>query len=707
MKQAWLAVSAALLLLTVVGGCAGAGKGGGGARSPMLQSPDGHVRFELLTGQPRLHYCVRLDNDAVIEPSPMAFIVDGVDLTDGAVRQSSQTYEGDDPYDTRGVHSRATNRYRGEKIVLQHRPSKTRYLLEVRAFDDGVGFRFVLPGKPDQRRVPDERTNFILPSGTTSWSHGLRGHYEGEYAQGDVAAYAAGDWAAPPVTFKLPRDAGFAIVTEAALANYSGMALESDGHRGFVTGLGDRQPPSYPYTLRYSKGDVERLSHPAVITGTITTPWRVILVGRDLNTLVNSDVITNLSPPPDAKLFPQGVHTDWVKPGRAVWRYLDNPASPARQRPATTRATTRTVASTTRSATTRSDGERLVGDIFPTRTAAATRNSQFPAREGSTSPDEVKKFSRLAGQLGFEYQVVEGFWRRWGVDELKDVVDYSHQQGVGLFVWVHSRWLHNPQTRHTLFTKCREYGIAGLKIDFFDHEHKETIDLYESILREAAENHLLLDFHGANKPTGQLRTWPNELTREAIRGMESRMPSRAVHDTTLPFTRYLAGPAEYTPMLFTDRRGDTTWAHQIALPVIFTAPLLTYAAHPQHILENPAVDLIKSIPATWDQTIVLPPSAIGELAAFARRSGDTWFLAVANGTEPRKFTLQLSFLGDGPWRATIVRDDPANGAAVRIERDKTFDRQGAVAIDMPAGGGFVARFTKAQAPSTAPTGVSR
>src|SRR5207247_3760228 len=113
-------------------------------------------------------------------------------------------------------------------------------------------------------------------------------------------------------------------------------------------------------------------------------------------------------------------------------------------------------------ATTRSEGERLVGEIFPTRTAAATRNSQFPAREGSTGPEEVKRFSRLAGELGFEYQVVEGFWRRWGIDELKDVIDYSHQQGVGLFVWVHSRWLHDPVVRHTLFSKCHEFGIAGL-----------------------------------------------------------------------------------------------------------------------------------------------------------------------------------------------------------------------------------------------------
>src|SRR5439155_12577869 len=139
-------------------------------------------------------------------------------------------------------------------------------------------------------------------------------------------------------------------------------------------------------------------------------------------------------------------------------------------------------------------------------------------------------------------------------------------------------------------------------------------------------------------------------------------------------TRYLAGPAEYTPMLFTDRRGDTTWAHQVALPVVFTTPLLTYAASPQHILENPAVDLIKSIPPTWDQTIVLPPSEIGQLAIFARRSGDTWFLGILNGNDARKLDVPLSFLGEGSYKAMLVRDDKTNRAAVEIEKDKTFDR---------------------------------
>lgn len=203
-----------------------------------------------------------------------------------------------------------------------------------------------------------------------------------------------------------------------------------------------------------------------------------------------------------------------------------------------------------------------------------------------------------------------------------------------------------------------------------------------------------MDFHGANKPTGEARTWPNELTREAVKGMESRrLADRATHDATLPFTRWLAGPAEYTPLHFGDRRQNTTWAHQTASAAIFSAPLLTYAAHPAHILDNPCCAMIKSISSTWDETRVLPPSEIGEVAVFARRSGDTWFLAVLNGATARKLAVPLSFLGEGAYRAELVRDSQEDAAAVKTE-SVTVKRGDSLAIGLLEGGGFIARFAR-------------
>ncbi|HKB01695.1 MAG TPA: glycoside hydrolase family 97 catalytic domain-containing protein [Gemmataceae bacterium] len=599
-----------------------------------LASPDGAVRFRLvrLHGD-RLAYEVRFKDKPAVGPSRLGLTVDGADLGQGAAVGSPEPYAIDDKHPLHTGHALAVAHSNGIRVPVKHPKTGTAYTLDVRAFNDGVAFRFVVPG--DGPRVPDEATAFTLPAGSTVWFHDLEGHYEAAYKKADVSVVPAGQWVGPPLTARLPDNLGYVSITEAALTNYSGMALKAAGDRTFDAVLGHAHHVSYPFRLRY-KADIERLSKPAAVSGPITTPWRVIMVAADLNALVNSDLVANLAPPPDPKLFPAGAKTDWVKPGRAVWKYLDG---------------------------------------------------------GQGTVDGVKEFSRLAGELGFEYQVVEGFWSRWTDAQVKDVVDYSRKQGVGLWFWRHSRELRTPEAREAFFQKLEDSGVVGAKIDFFDHEHKEVVDLYQALLRDAARHRILVNFHGANKPTGESRTWPNELIREGVRGMESsKLLARAQHNTTLPFTRYLAGPADYTPVLFGPRRGDTTWAHQVATAVVFTEPLLTYGAHPKTLLDHPAVEMIKSIPATWDETVVLPPSEIGEVAVFARRKGDAWFLAVLNGPAARRVKVPLAFLGNGKYHALEVRDDPTEAAAVRVEKAAA-NRDGSVTLELPAGGGFVGRYT--------------
>ena len=276
-----------------------------------------------------------------------------------------------------------------------------------------------------------------------------------------------------------------------------------------------------------------------------------------------------------------------------------------------------------------------------------------------------KEFADFASRLGFEYNVIEGYWSRWPESQLKELADYSRQHGVGLIVWKHSGELTDEKSVRALFDICRRNGVAGVKIDFFDHEHKEVIEQYEMILKLAAEYHLIVDFHGANKPTGLERTYPNELGVEAVYGMEKEPTAR--QDVTLPFTRMLAGLVDYTPTNFNPTwMADTTWAHQVANAVILQAPLLVYVAHPANILANPAADVVKSIPSVWDETVVLPVSQIGEVAAFARRKGNTWFLAVSNGPVARVVRVDLSFLGAGTYLATLIRDT-GEAAAVKME----------------------------------------
>jgi alpha-glucosidase len=216
------------------------------------------------------------------------------------------------------------------------------------------------------------------------------------------------------------------------------------------------------------------------------------------------------------------------------------------------------------------------------------------------------------------------------------------------------------------------------------------IDRCQSILREAATHRVMVDFHGANKPAGESRTWPNELTREGVYGLEHRQADAwSRHNTTLPFTRYLAGAGDYPPVVFGERRKETSWAHQIATAAIVTSPLLVYGGHPQSLIDNPAVAVIKRIASVWDETIVLPGSGIGEVAALARRSGGAWCVAVANGPTARSLTIPLSFLGTGRYAARLVRDDPGNAAAVTVDA-AVLTRRGSLAVDLRTGGGFVA-----------------
>jgi len=261
------------------------------------------------------------------------------------------------------------------------------------------------------------------------------------------------------------------------------------------------------------------------------------------------------------------------------------------------------------------------------------------------------------------------------------------------------------------FDHIKSIGAIGAKLDFFDHEAKHMMDLYISCLELAAERQLVLNFHGANKPTGEYKTYPNELTREAIKGMEMRSPW-AKHNVTVPFTRMVAGHADYTPLHFGDRKGDTTDVHQIASAIIIWSRLLIYAAEPADMLAHDAVEVIKKIPAVWDETIVLEPSAIGEVAVFARRSGDKWFLAAMNGPDAKTVTIDLSFLGRDRYTATLVRDKMPAEPLVSFNRQRLSfgSRSGALVdtlsaremndhliVELLPAGGFVAVFEKAPA----------
>ncbi len=599
-----------------------------------LVSPNGLISLDLSRdSNGRLTYSVLLGGAAVVEPSRAGIVVDAKDLGDGAEIGRAEPYVIDETYPWYGVHDTAVNRCRGSRVALA--TAGVPWSIDLRACDDGAAFRYIVPGNATVTRTPDEATTFRLPAGATVWTHDFDGHYEGMHAKRDIADVRPGEWAAPPLTLELPGNAGYASITESALVGYSGMTLRGDGRRGFNARLAHEAPISYPFFLRYFPDDLGRLSKPATTTGPITSPWRVVIAARTLNALVNADIVHNLAPPPDRGLFPEGIKTPWVRPGRAVWRFLDG---------------------------------------------------------GDNTFEGMKAFTRLGQQLGLEYHVVEGLWQRWTDEQMREFMADAKSRRVGIWLWKDSRALATVAEQRAFFDRCNELGVVGAKIDFFDHESKEMIDRYQSILRESAARQIMVNFHGANKPAGEARTWPHELTREGVYGLEHRgAPAWAAHNATLPFTRYLVGAGDYTPVVFGERRKDTSWSHQIATAVVFTSPALVFGGHPQSLLDSPAVELIKSLPSVWDETIVLPGSDIGETAAFARRRGRTWFVGVLNGPTARTLRIDLGFLGRGRYDALLVRDTAEDPAALQVEK-ATATSTTALTIQLRAAGGFVARF---------------
>ena len=603
------------------------------ADTTVVSSPDRANKFLLYLANNALHFKVTRNGTEIVKHSPLIVTIDGKAVTENLKIGKVVNSNSNSTYPVLGAHSTARDNYNATAITIQ---GAINYQIMIRAFNDGVAFRFVIPGDENASRIPDELTVFNLPGDSKIWYHDMENHYESVHQRKDVAQLSAGEWAAPPATYKITQGV-YAAITEADLKDYAGMSLLANGRNGLEIKLAHKQRTSYPYRLRYSPEDTLRLLQPAGLKGTITTPWRLVIIGRDLNAFVNNDVVTNLCPPPDKKLFPGQLPTSWTRPGRAVWKYLNGGG----------------------------DGSLAV----------------------------MKHFTDGAAALGFEHNILEGFWARWKEGELKELIDYSKKKGVGIWLWKHSKSLQTKPARDSFFTMCSAFEVAGVKLDFFDHEAKEVIDLYENILVEAAQRRLMVDFHGANKPTGMTRTFPNEMVREAVKGMEtSRITDRATHETTIPFTRCIVGPAEYTVVHFGERRKNTTWTHQIASAAILHAPLLTYAAHPDTILMNPAVQIIKDIPAVWDETIVLPPSEIGEVAAFARRRGNKWFIAIMNGVEARKLSIPLRFLKAGNYKAQLVKDDQTNSASLNIS-DATYSSKDVLTVDMVSGGGFVAVFS--------------
>ncbi|RZL07124.1 MAG: hypothetical protein EOO89_23520, partial [Pedobacter sp.] len=254
------------------------------ADTTTVLSPNKQIQFKLFKQGSQLSYKITFRGINVIETSPLVATLNNESITEGPTIGSSKIYSIKESYPWYGVHSTAVNECNGAKIPLTSKQAT--YTINVRVFNDGAAFQLDIPGATNTPRIPDEATVFNIPKGSTIWYHDMESHYESLYSKNEISKVQKGAWVAPPGTFKLPQGI-YAAITEADLKGYAGMSLQANGNSGLVIRLAHNQPTSYPYRLRYSPEDTLRLMQPASITGNIKTPWRVVMIGADLNTMVN------------------------------------------------------------------------------------------------------------------------------------------------------------------------------------------------------------------------------------------------------------------------------------------------------------------------------------------------------------------------------------------------------------------------------------
>lgn len=480
-------------------------------------------------------------------------------------------------------------------------PSGRQLAVQVRAFDDGIGYRYLLPGS-GPTTVTGEASEFRVPATSDGWLMEYRSNYENQYQHVPVADVEQVPYAFPAL-FRTPGG-GYTLLSESDVdGRYAASHLTPSGPGRFAVTLPEDSVTS---------------------DGPLQTPWRVAMVG-DLSTVVESDLVSDLASP--SRLS----DTSWVRPGTVAWSWWSDGGSPR-------------------------------------------------------SFERQKDYVDHAAEEGWEYVLVD---EGWSPDWMPELVDYARSKGVGVLVW--ARWddLETQAQRDRLLPLWKSWGVAGVKLDFMNSDTQERMKWYDAVLRDTAEQHLMVNFHGATVPHGIERTWPHVLTSEAVRGAEDYHLGWVTpeHNVNLALSRNVVGSMDYTPITFSAERRETSAGHELALSVVFESGWL----HPADSVETydsrgVAEAVLRRMPTVWDQTELVSGTP-GRAATFARRSGDRWFVGSAHAGAPGTDTLPLRFLDSSrDYTATVVSDRGHDDLAVHNQQVTSADT---LSIDTARNGGYV------------------
>ncbi len=621
------------------------------AQNIQVKSPDGKIDAKVSIGG-NIRYSASFNGNEIIEPSGIAFnFKQAPPLGRDMEMLKTEKYEADNtwkPVLKRYVTIR--DKHNGVRIYLKEKRFPGRLLtLDFRVFNDGMAFRTEFPEQFGNREfvMTDELSQFNFTENHSCWAVNY-GSYttsqEVEFFERKIGDITPEMVIGLPMTVQVSSDC-YVALTEAALTDYAGMYLKQEAANDeFIlrTALSPRKGQP-------EKGDKVVFQTPH------KTPWRVIMMGETPGDLVESEIIQNLNEPCAIG------DPSWIKPGISAWDH-------------------------------------------------------WWSGEVKMEQPVIYEYIDLASSMGWPYMLID--WQWYGQFNQPDadittvapqlnmpeILSYAKSKNVRCWLW-----LYNTDVNRADFDKAcalyESWGIAGIKIDFMDSDDQEMVNWYHNVVKTAAKHHLMVDFHGAYKPTGWRRTYPNLVTREGVLGNEYNKWSLRItpeHMCTLPFTRMLAGPMDFTPGGFLNRNADNflngtpaqvmgTRSNTLAQFVVYDSPYLVACDHPQNYYGEVGEEFLKNVKSVWDDTKVLK-GEIGKYIVMARRDGNRWFIGAMNNSDERESDISLDFLPFGKYRMTSFSDSEKTKENAEIAEKKELQIKSgdSIKLKMVSGGGFAA-----------------
>jgi hypothetical protein len=609
-----------------------------------LNSPNGQCQISVsLDGDGRLSYQILRAGKIVIQKSPLGLQRDDQDfghsLTFDHAREIERRREQYDLFAGTQPHVDHVLNHRSLAFLnTNHAPIE----IDLAASDEGVAFRYRFTGSNNAVRVVEsELTGFTMPLNARGWLQPY--HAAGPYTPANEDFYfhvSPGD--SPPVSRARPvgwafpalfnvSDAGvWVLLTESRTdESYCACHLNPDSSGGIYR-------IAFPLADEMTRGYTNKFGPEPRFTLPWTMPWRVIVLGKSAGDIALETLVTDLASPSRI------ADTSWIHPGRASWAWWSYPDSPA-------------------------------------------------------TAERFNEFTDFAVKMGWEYTLFDAGWWKPG---LKPIASHAQAEGVIPLAWLYASDFYDAKTRKKKLDEMSAAGIRGVKVDFWCSDRQEAIAAQQALMKDAAARKMVVNLHGCTIPRGWQRTWPNFLTCEAVLGSESYFyephytEKAAELDAVLPFTRNAIGPMDLTPVACSPKKYErlTTAAHQLAATLIFTSGIIHYADKPEFFesLPKPALQIFRDAPARWDETKCLVGEP-GQVAVFARRSGNNWFIAGINGTgDALPVNLDLYMFKKFRHRLMISEGGNANMqvAVTPLENSDEWKHE------IPPRGGFILRLDK-------------